>query len=189
MWVWIWVWVTSQDTCTRTAESCAWDEHFCDHGLCIHLGFVCDGFHDCEDRSDEANCSVKHKGGMAACDPPGPGEVMVDGNGGTAATCVCAVCVPRVRGAADRPGGAPLHPEPPPAIPTPAGERRDAGRRRRAGGRKASSCWGDPVPLPGFTALMAVPVAVPVADLRAPGSRHRPALPQLQPGVTRGLQL
>uniref|UniRef100_A0A8B9BII0 Membrane frizzled-related protein n=1 Tax=Anser brachyrhynchus TaxID=132585 RepID=A0A8B9BII0_9AVES len=42
-------------------KSCAWDEHLCDRGLCIHLGFVCDGFHDCEDRSDEANCSLKHK--------------------------------------------------------------------------------------------------------------------------------
>uniref|UniRef100_A0A663E9K9 Membrane frizzled-related protein n=1 Tax=Aquila chrysaetos chrysaetos TaxID=223781 RepID=A0A663E9K9_AQUCH len=44
-------------------KSCAWDEHFCDQGLCLHLGFVCDGFHDCADKSDEANCSLKHKGG------------------------------------------------------------------------------------------------------------------------------
>ncbi|XP_050767014.1 membrane frizzled-related protein [Gymnogyps californianus] len=41
-------------------KSCAWDEHFCDQGLCLHLGFVCDGFHDCVDKSDEANCSLKH---------------------------------------------------------------------------------------------------------------------------------
>uniref|UniRef100_A0A452HB46 Uncharacterized protein n=1 Tax=Gopherus agassizii TaxID=38772 RepID=A0A452HB46_9SAUR len=37
-------------------KSCAWDEFFCDQGLCIHLGLVCDGFHDCTDKSDEANC-------------------------------------------------------------------------------------------------------------------------------------
>uniref|UniRef100_A0A8C6YXL9 Membrane frizzled-related protein n=1 Tax=Nothoprocta perdicaria TaxID=30464 RepID=A0A8C6YXL9_NOTPE len=42
-------------------KSCAWDEHFCDRGLCLQPGFVCDGFHDCADRSDEANCSLKHK--------------------------------------------------------------------------------------------------------------------------------
>ncbi|XP_058713057.1 membrane frizzled-related protein [Poecile atricapillus] len=42
-------------------KSCAWDEHLCDQGLCLQLGFVCDGFHDCTDRSDEANCSLKHK--------------------------------------------------------------------------------------------------------------------------------
>ncbi|XP_009068490.1 PREDICTED: membrane frizzled-related protein, partial [Acanthisitta chloris] len=41
-------------------KSCAWDEHPCDQGLCLHLGFVCDGFHDCRDKSDEANCSLKH---------------------------------------------------------------------------------------------------------------------------------
>ncbi|XP_071625041.1 membrane frizzled-related protein [Heliangelus exortis] len=44
-----------------TERTCAWDEHLCDQGLCLHLGFVCDGFHDCRDRSDEANCSLKHK--------------------------------------------------------------------------------------------------------------------------------
>uniref|UniRef100_H0YQ43 Membrane frizzled-related protein n=1 Tax=Taeniopygia guttata TaxID=59729 RepID=H0YQ43_TAEGU len=42
-------------------KSCAWDEHLCDRGLCLQPGFVCDGFHDCGDRSDEANCSLKHK--------------------------------------------------------------------------------------------------------------------------------
>ncbi|XP_074707098.1 membrane frizzled-related protein isoform X1 [Strix uralensis] len=42
-------------------KSCAWDEHVCDQGLCLHLGFICDGFHDCTDKSDEANCSLKHK--------------------------------------------------------------------------------------------------------------------------------
>uniref|UniRef100_A0A452HB47 CUB domain-containing protein n=1 Tax=Gopherus agassizii TaxID=38772 RepID=A0A452HB47_9SAUR len=42
-------------------KSCAWDEFFCDQGLCIHLGLVCDGFHDCTDKSDEANCSSRHK--------------------------------------------------------------------------------------------------------------------------------
>ncbi|XP_069732421.1 membrane frizzled-related protein isoform X1 [Phaenicophaeus curvirostris] len=42
-------------------KTCAWDEHLCDQGLCLLLGFVCDGFHDCEDKSDEANCSLKHK--------------------------------------------------------------------------------------------------------------------------------
>ncbi|XP_026719488.1 membrane frizzled-related protein isoform X2 [Athene cunicularia] len=42
-------------------KSCGWDEHVCDQGLCLHLGFVCDGFHDCADKSDEANCSLKHK--------------------------------------------------------------------------------------------------------------------------------
>ncbi|XP_067418841.1 membrane frizzled-related protein [Emydura macquarii macquarii] len=42
-------------------KSCAWDEFFCDQGLCLHPGVVCDGFHDCADMSDEANCSLKHK--------------------------------------------------------------------------------------------------------------------------------
>ncbi|XP_025948091.1 membrane frizzled-related protein [Apteryx rowi] len=51
-------------------KSCARDEHFCDRGLCLRLGSVCDGFHDCADRSDEANCSLKHKGGLPQCGGP-----------------------------------------------------------------------------------------------------------------------
>uniref|UniRef100_A0A672UGF0 Membrane frizzled-related protein n=1 Tax=Strigops habroptila TaxID=2489341 RepID=A0A672UGF0_STRHB len=43
-------------------RTCAWDEHLCDEGLCLHLGFICDGFHDCTDKSDEANCSLRHNG-------------------------------------------------------------------------------------------------------------------------------
>ncbi|XP_025896806.1 membrane frizzled-related protein [Nothoprocta perdicaria] len=50
-------------------KSCAWDEHFCDRGLCLQPGFVCDGFHDCADRSDEANCSLKHKVGRECGGP------------------------------------------------------------------------------------------------------------------------
>ncbi|XP_075765632.1 membrane frizzled-related protein isoform X2 [Pelodiscus sinensis] len=42
-------------------KSCAWDEFFCDQGLCLLLGLVCNGFHDCADRSDEANCSLRHQ--------------------------------------------------------------------------------------------------------------------------------
>ncbi|XP_068850851.1 membrane frizzled-related protein [Aphelocoma coerulescens] len=46
---------------TPAEKSCAWDEHLCDQGLCLQPGFVCDGFHDCTDKSDEANCSLKHR--------------------------------------------------------------------------------------------------------------------------------
>ncbi|KAJ1189868.1 hypothetical protein NDU88_006610 [Pleurodeles waltl] len=42
-------------------RSCSWDEFLCDNRRCLLLGVICDGFHDCEDRSDEANCSLKHK--------------------------------------------------------------------------------------------------------------------------------
>lgn len=116
------------------AESCAWDEHLCDRGLCLQLGFVCDGFHDCTDRSDEANCSLKHKGGRDRPSPAAPGPRGTRGWAGSGemegrerrwgkSACVC-VCPSRMRGAADRLGGALVHPEPPPAIPAPAGERR-----------------------------------------------------------------
>lgn len=66
-----------------TAESCAWDEHLCDQGLCLRRGFVCDGFHDCADKSDEANCSLKHEGGPAsACSPqPPPQPARAHGGG------------------------------------------------------------------------------------------------------------
>ncbi|XP_019365811.1 PREDICTED: membrane frizzled-related protein [Gavialis gangeticus] len=40
-------------------KSCAWDEFPCDAGRCLPLGSVCDGFHDCADHGDEADCSHK----------------------------------------------------------------------------------------------------------------------------------
>lgn len=81
------------------AESCAWDEHLCDQGLCLQLGFVCDGFHDCKDRSDEANCSLKHKGGWDRPLPAAPSPSRTWGVGrwragrGAGVNLVC-LCVP-----------------------------------------------------------------------------------------------
>ncbi|CAI5795293.1 frizzled-related [Podarcis lilfordi] len=43
-------------------KNCSWDEFLCDQGLCLHSAYVCDGYHDCHDKRDEANCSTKHKG-------------------------------------------------------------------------------------------------------------------------------
>ncbi|XP_033851612.3 membrane frizzled-related protein isoform X1 [Acipenser ruthenus] len=42
-------------------KSCGREEHFCDGGRCLLTGLLCDGFPDCLDRSDESNCSHKHK--------------------------------------------------------------------------------------------------------------------------------
>ncbi|XP_017593853.1 PREDICTED: membrane frizzled-related protein [Corvus brachyrhynchos] len=66
------------------AESCAWDEHLCDQGLCLQPGFVCDGFHDCTDKSDEANCSLKHRGGRDRphLQPPAPAAPGGEWGGG-----------------------------------------------------------------------------------------------------------
>ncbi|XP_062995058.1 membrane frizzled-related protein [Elgaria multicarinata webbii] len=43
-------------------KNCSWDEFLCDHGRCLLPTEVCDGYHDCQDKRDEANCSTKHKG-------------------------------------------------------------------------------------------------------------------------------
>ncbi|KAJ6650250.1 hypothetical protein lerEdw1_013465 [Lerista edwardsae] len=41
-------------------KNCSWDELLCDQGLCLFSAFVCDGYPDCTDKRDEANCSQKH---------------------------------------------------------------------------------------------------------------------------------
>ncbi|XP_042329905.1 membrane frizzled-related protein [Sceloporus undulatus] len=42
-------------------KNCSWDEFLCDQGLCILPAYLCDGYHNCQDKTDEANCSTKHK--------------------------------------------------------------------------------------------------------------------------------
>ncbi|MGH0190245.1 UNVERIFIED_CONTAM: hypothetical protein FKN15_043345 [Acipenser sinensis] len=42
-------------------KSCGREEHFCDGGRCLLTGLLCDGSPDCLDRSDESDCSHKHK--------------------------------------------------------------------------------------------------------------------------------
>uniref|UniRef100_A0A671QJL1 Membrane frizzled-related protein n=1 Tax=Sinocyclocheilus anshuiensis TaxID=1608454 RepID=A0A671QJL1_9TELE len=42
-------------------KSCSREEFMCDSGRCLLPVSVCDGQPNCQDRSDEANCSQKHK--------------------------------------------------------------------------------------------------------------------------------
>lgn len=44
------------------SESCSGDEFLCDGGRCLLPASVCDSHPDCHDRTDESNCSQKHKG-------------------------------------------------------------------------------------------------------------------------------
>ncbi|XP_072835368.2 membrane frizzled-related protein isoform X1 [Pogona vitticeps] len=43
-------------------KNCSWNEFLCDHGLCLLPEYVCDGYNNCQDKKDEANCSTKPKG-------------------------------------------------------------------------------------------------------------------------------
>ena len=38
-------------------KNCSKDEFLCDRELCINKNWVCDGQRDCEDSTDEFNCS------------------------------------------------------------------------------------------------------------------------------------
>nr|XP_060643550.1 membrane frizzled-related protein [Anolis sagrei ordinatus] len=42
-------------------KNCSWDEFSCDQGLCLLPSYLCDGYHNCHDRTDEVNCTTKHK--------------------------------------------------------------------------------------------------------------------------------
>lgn len=44
------------------SESCSRDEFLCDSGRCLLPASVCDGHPNCQDQTDETNCSQKHKG-------------------------------------------------------------------------------------------------------------------------------
>lgn len=44
------------------SESCSREEFMCDRGRCLLPVSVCDGHPNCQDQTDEANCSHKHKG-------------------------------------------------------------------------------------------------------------------------------
>ena len=46
-------WTTSE---TSTASECQEEEFTCVSGGCTHNSSVCDGYNDCADESDEADC-------------------------------------------------------------------------------------------------------------------------------------
>uniref|UniRef100_A0A8C5DMG5 Membrane frizzled-related protein n=1 Tax=Gouania willdenowi TaxID=441366 RepID=A0A8C5DMG5_GOUWI len=50
-------------------ESCSADEFKCDGGRCLLSVSVCDGQPNCQDQTDEADCSHKHKGESESLQP------------------------------------------------------------------------------------------------------------------------
>lgn len=56
-------------------QPCRSGEFMCDSGLCINAGWRCDGDADCDDQSDERNCS---EWGQCARSGPEVGEGLVE---------------------------------------------------------------------------------------------------------------
>lgn len=52
-------WLETEALCVSPAshQPCRSGEFMCDSGLCINAGWRCDGDADCDDQSDERNCS------------------------------------------------------------------------------------------------------------------------------------
>lgn len=63
---------TDQRTCVHDPseesdlQGCPPNRFQCDNGLCVSLLFVCDGDNDCQDMSDERNCSISER---TSCSP------------------------------------------------------------------------------------------------------------------------
>lgn len=49
-------------------QGCPPNRFQCDNGLCVSLSFVCDGDNDCQDMSDERNCSISGKNSCFSLD-------------------------------------------------------------------------------------------------------------------------
>ena len=43
--------------CIANVIDCPSTKFKCSNGLCISTAYVCDGYNDCRDNSDESNCS------------------------------------------------------------------------------------------------------------------------------------
>ena len=43
--------------CIAYVIDCPSTKFKCSNGLCIDTAYVCDGYNDCRDNSDESNCS------------------------------------------------------------------------------------------------------------------------------------
>lgn len=150
------------------SESCSRDEFLCDSGRCLLPASVCDGHPNCQDQTDETNCSQKHKGAAQTT------------WGGVLSSALCSLTLPcptECGGQRTGPSGylsSPNHPRnyPHQQVPFFEAERHLLGKLHLA--------------KPGSSVC---PLALHLALICGGRSRHHAELQELQPGDSRCLRV